>query len=178
MRKIISLLILQLLMLGNVNAQIVDARKGDNNMWGFVDSSGRWVVAPQYYSAKWHKKEKVGEFEGRRPISSNESYTINGLINEYGKTIVTPDRYYFYSIDKVKDPPFYIHVSTYKDSKDGIVRDDGTWIIPCKYKGISTYDAKDGVFFRVTDFSGKTGIINSAGKQIVPCQYSENNVFF
>lgn len=178
MKKIISLLILQLLMLGNVNAQIVDARKGDNDMWGFVDGSGRWVVAPQYHSAKWYQKEKVGEFEGRRSVSSNESYTIQGLVNEYGKIVVTPDRYYFYAIDDVKDPPFYIHVTTYKDRKKGIVRDDGTWIIPCKFEGVSTYDSKDGVFFGVTDFSGKTGIINSVGKQIVPCQYSENNVYF
>ena len=147
-------------------------------MWGFVDSSGRWVVAPQYHSAKWYVKQRVGEFEGRRPVSSNESYTIHGLVNEYGKIVVVPDRYFFSVGNGENNPPYYIDVWTYEGRKRGIVRDDGTWIIPCKYKSISTYIEKDGTFFRVTDFNEKTGIITSIGKQIVPCQYSENNVYF
>ena len=181
MRRIFCLVTFSLFAVVYVTAQIVDAKMGNNGMWGFVDSDGRWIVSPQYHSAKWHNDEKVGEFEGRRPKSSNESYTIHGLVNENGKIIVAPDRYFFnfrQSIgNRENNTPFYISVCTYVGWEYGIVRDDGTWIIPCKYKSILTYNTKGGVFFRVTDFKGKTGVITNTGKQIVPCEYVDHVYF-
>lgn len=155
-------LLLALLSALSAQAQITEARKGENKKWGFVDASGKWIIPPKYEYATWYKEGKCGKF------SSEESYFIQGAIDQWGKILI-PCRYkgvryyegYFYIEQELND----------NVDLEGVCDMNGKVIIPCKdYTHVHYYD---GYFYTERKISkDKTlqGICDLNGKVIIPCR--------
>lgn len=47
---------------------------GDNNLWGYVNKDGAWIIEPRY--------EKANEFIDGKAMVSSKGYSVQ--INEYG----------------------------------------------------------------------------------------------
>lgn len=125
-----------------------------NNKWGFIDKTGKIIVAPQYnfvfnyrngYSTVRTKNQKVG------------------CIDKKGKIIV---------------PLIYDSVSYFnngmivvcKKGKYGVLNSSGKTVLPLIYNAPPDYDPASGVF--IVNKGGKYGFVNKSNKIIIPIKYN------
>ena len=147
----------------SVYSQIVDAQKGANGKYGFVDKNGKWVISPIYAYAYWSDSQ-YGTFKETSIIGKE------GAVNKWGK-VITPCLYedIFMSYDKELGR-YEVRLQKEKGDKElwGIY-EEKNWkeIIPVKYEDIW----KDGTNFYEVTLNGKVGYLDIQGKQVIPCEY-------
>lgn len=150
-------------------AQIVDAKKGDNGKWGFVDAKGDWVIQPKYRSATWYKDGNCGKF------SSENDYFLQGAIDSRGNILI-PCKYS--SVNYYKGY-FYIEKELNKDiDLEGVCDKNGKIIIPCKdYTDVHYYNGYFCTKREVSKDRTLEGICDLNGRVIIPCKEYTNITF-
>ena len=170
---------------------------GNQLKYGFIDKTGKKVVAPQY--------DKVSDFnEGAAVVIKNGNQYI---IDQTGKRIAQSDFYYFYETDEFNNGLFrvfnndnnryafinkkgkriskyYTHVENYKNGfarvkgesdvftnngKIGFINTSGKEIVSPKYT--SAQDFSEGL--AVVELNGKYGFINTQGKEVIKPKYED-----
>ncbi|MBR0129171.1 MAG: WG repeat-containing protein, partial [Neisseriaceae bacterium] len=164
-----------------------------NNLWGFVDSTGRLAIMLQYEYAsdfnegmaavkqndKWGFVDKTGkatialQYDTAQNFSDGLAAVQKGeqwfLIDKTGKEIAALPNYEWVE-------PFHNGLAkVVKNELVGFIDKNGKEVIACQYENI--YD-KDGTPFvgnglLTVSQNGKWGLIDATGKEIVPPQYDE-----
>jgi hypothetical protein len=173
MKKIIViiLLIFPLLLQGRIiplslQEQNYTCKKDDNtNKYGYVDASGKWVIAPQFDLANAFSENGFARVEKK----VGKDYK-QGLINKKGE-IVVPCSY-----DVLHDDLYYVSEGIVIVEKDHL---QGAYDIlnpreqiPCLYDKCDfkwSYIETVGVF--IVEKNGKQGMYDIDGKEILPCNY-------
>lgn len=137
-----------------------------NELWGYIDSTGNWVVSPVFADAKsfWDS--------GLAPVRDMQSQ-LWGLIDTSGQYVVGPT--FDQIADRVSDSLFRVHVP---NQGWGYIDATGTFVIESQFD-----DARDfsGGFARVSSqmqFTGQNsyrlwGYINTSGERITEDIFSE-----
>ena len=128
----------------------------ENNKYGFIDKSGKYVIPPVY--------DSVGNFmEGYAPVTiDNKSYLIdkNGTIFVEGKKFHLGFQRGFLSAEIL--PKIY-----------GIInREQKVAEIFTEYLWIGTYSDSEGLFHAMNK-NGRGGFINEKNEILIPFKYSE-----
>lgn len=164
-----------------------------NNLWGFVDTTGRLAIMLQYEYAsdfnegmaavkqndKWGFVDKTGkevialQYDSAHDFSEGLSFVKKGeqwlLIDKTGKEIAALPNYEWVE-------PFHNGLAkVVKNELVGFIDKNGKEVIACQYENI--YD-KDGTPFvgnglLTVSQNEKWGLIDATGKEIVPPQYDE-----
>ena len=166
-----------------------------NGLYGFIDTTGRTVIEPQYYSAS-------GFFDGIAVAAvsdGNEEALLFGFIDTVGQWVITP-RYQYAN-------PFtegWAVVRQY--DRAGMIDRSAKEVVPIKYSEVSMLT--DGRFFAEDAITGRSamfskrkqltdfvydqvisyneglylvvrndlyGFLDARGKEVVPCRYTMAN---
>lgn len=137
---------------------VIAAVDGDNVVtYGYMDTAGKVVVAPQYYIVRPF-------FENYAAVKSDYWTSEYAYIDVNGREILTVDTIYSFSD---------------VDFRDGVAVAGGGAVIdknmnyivkPGVYKNISRF--YDGMAV-VTDQNSKKGLINEKGEVVLPCAYDQ-----
>ena len=124
----------------------------EEGRWGYIDSSGRKVIEPQFYSA--------GDFsEGLAPVRLHGTY---GFIDEAGEFMIKPQWDAAY--------PFYQgQAKVYVNAKPYFIDKSGRYTFEHNFKDILGFN-EEGLA-RVVTHSDKWGVINRQGKLVVDAIY-------
>lgn len=142
-----------------------------NNLVGFVDKTGKEVIAPKYNATNHF-------YEGICAVNLGARATLNqspaggkwGYIDMTGKEIV---------------PPKYDEVSTWFNQGLARVKLNGNWgaidktgkvIVPIQYDEMGEFPSR-GEAIASVKLNGKYGFVNGNGKEIFPCK-SENKTIW
>jgi hypothetical protein len=124
-----------------------------NGLSGYVDSSGGFVIAPQF--------EYAGEFHDG--IAAVVKQNRRFFIDRTGKRI-TPE---FDSVSDFSEDLAAVEV----DSKMGYIRRDGSFALPPRFRGTSDLDFSEGlVAIRI---EGKVGFMNKSGTIVIEPAYDD-----
>ncbi|WP_339863946.1 WG repeat-containing protein [uncultured Algoriphagus sp.] len=162
-----------------------------NGAYGFVNSTGTWVIKPQYVettvfseniaayksSLNWGLINSTGElisdptWEEIKPFQkgfaiakANSKYF---LLNTFGSPVNTNG---FDDIYRTNDGYYMIEQA----GKTGLLDSEGTVVIPAEFEALR----RERKNFIVAQKDGLTGIIDEAGKIILPLAYEEILVDF
>ncbi len=147
------------------------AKEDASGLWGYIDRTGAWRIAPQFGSA--------GSFRGNYAPASDSSTSDlyvddTGIINRTGAWVVPPE----YSLDAGYDERFYGGWDTgiwavYREWEEPI----GFFDIPngC-FSGLRWQDighwCSDSDLIAVMDEEYRVGYVSrSTGEQVIPCMY-------
>lgn len=176
----------------SINAQQNLRQKKENNLWGFVDTSGKVVIDYQY--------QNVHAFNGEVTLVQKEN--LWGFINKKGETVVPfsfsevqkylnikmvrakkENFWYLYNLDgelliedKFEDisPLIGDKMTVRKDGKSGLMDANGKYIIKPKYEAV-TYFGGDMVQVKKR---GKYGYRTTKNKRAVPIKYDDIGRFY
>lgn len=101
-----------------------------NKLWGFVDTSGNWVIAPKFKSAE--------NFSEGLSLVQNDDYYY-GFIDRQGNYILPATYYYAASFSEG-----LAAVNEIKDEKSGFINKKGQLVIPLIYYSTDA-DFKNGI---------------------------------
>jgi hypothetical protein len=179
------------------SAQTMDAQqtlrqKKENNLWGFVDTSGKVVIDFQY--------QNVHSFYGDVTLAQQDS--LWGFINKKGEIVVPflfsevqkylnvkivrakkEGFWYLYNLDGallIKDkfeeisPVITNKMTVRKNGKSGLIDVNGKYLIKPKYEAISYFG---GDMVRVKK-RGKYGYRTTENKRAVPIKYEDIGRFY
>jgi hypothetical protein len=129
-----------------------------NNKIGFIDSSGKVVIAAQFNNAQ--------EFsEGLCAVRINGHY---GFIDTSGKVCINPQ--YDYAM------PFSEGLAlVFDDGKPLFIAADGNMVIPPHYKEMTSFRHGRA---RVKTYSGKIGMINRKGDLVIDTIFTRIGEFY
>ncbi|WP_343744259.1 WG repeat-containing protein [Chitinophaga sp.] len=120
----------------------------------FVDSTGKLVVFDEY--------SYVGDFSNGLAVALNQEKRV-GIIN-VNKKVVYP-----LVLDDMA-PADNELIQMKQGGKVGLLRKDGTVLLPLEYEDISKiYDTSLYIVTR----NGKKGVLNAAGKELLPAAYDD-----
>ena len=143
-----------------------------NNKWGFIDSTGKFVIKPKFNSADNFN-------EGLALIKENNKY---GFINKTGEYIVKP-QYDFAS--GYSEGLAQVVTGKVTNGKYGFVDKAGKLVINPQYhydimngQGVMSNMSKFKEGFVVINQNGKFGYIDETGKTVIDPKYEEANSFF
>lgn len=125
--------------------------------WGYIDTRGKEVVAPQY-------EEALNFTNGLAAINVNNQW---GFIDKSGGVIISPQ----YEEVGYFSPEGLAYVV--KDGKYGFINKTGNVVTPIRYDGASNF--YDG--FAVVVEGKKMGLINTAGQVTIKPQYDSVYTF-
>ena len=116
-----------------------------NGLYGFVDTSGTWIVEPQFDFTNGFQDNGLAEVE----IDG-----LWGLINLKGEYVFEPQfEDYFYWDDYFIH--FYNHVArVMKGGKYGFIRDDGTFLFEPQFDGAGNFDGSSFAPIRKGSLAG------------------------
>lgn len=155
MRRALFILIALVAISNSLFAQIVNAQKGENGKYGFVDKRGNWVVQPIYSFCLW-----MGEYG----IFNEKSYAQEGMVNRFGEVIVPCKYDNVFAMYHPCNKHYKINLTNFDGTKaEGVIDEHGKEILPCVYKFIMY---KKGNYF-VESEDGK-GLYDKKGKVIIP----------
>ena len=124
----------------------------DENKWGFIDTTGNWVLQPQFDFCEPYS-------EGMALIENNERY---GFVDLYGELIIDPiyeeADYFNRGVAIVFNGEYY-----------GAINRFGKIKIPFEYDDIGEF--VDGIAYALKN--GNYGYIDVAGKVVVPFVYQQ-----
>lgn len=177
-------------------------KRDANGKYGYVDTLGKYIILPKYYSASdFNDKDKASVV-----IRNEDDENRFGIINNKGKWIVAPNIFTYKGsgdyktigqIDENNDTTYAIinrefeitklsHVSDIgqfdygiyataanEERKWGIINHKGEWICLPKYDEIG-YIGK----LILAKTEGKIGYINSFGEIIIPFEYEQQSEKF
>ncbi len=158
------------------------AREDASGLWGYIDRTGAWRIAPQFDSAE--------EFEGNyavarlapqdpAPDSSNSAANgyCAGIIDRTGAWVLPPEYWVLPSdewrYDGGQDAGIWC---VWSDEDEGA----GFFDVASGYfsglRWVDVYDwCTDGDLIAVEDEDGKVGYVSRfTGEQVIPCMYSVN----
>jgi len=137
---------------------IVEKLKGDSIFYGFIDSTGKEMLVPNF--------QFIDNFENGTAVflQNNEA----GMLNTKGEVVI-PARYdELYRFDQQ-------HYLFQKNGLKGLINLEGKTIIPAQYSLIDYFS--EGLC-AVLKFN-KWGFSDIAGNEVISCQYTEvKNRFF
>jgi len=123
-----------------------------NTIWGFVDTSGKQVINPQF--------DAVGDFhDGKCAVKNKDGKW--GYIDKSGKIIINNQ---FDSANIFKDGKAVVQL----DDKVGVIDEDGKYIINPQFKNAYA----DGTKYLI-DQDGKWGWCDDKGKFIINPQFDD-----
>ncbi|MEZ4957476.1 MAG: WG repeat-containing protein [Saprospiraceae bacterium] len=132
----------------------------DDCEWGYLDTLGELVVAPQYSFAR-DFKNKVG-------IVSNGSKW--GMVNSKGKTLLPCQFDELAFIDKTGNQVLRIFK---KEEKYGLIDTLGRLAVGVQYEEIGSF--ADGRL--AVKRQGRWGFVDPNGREVVPCRFDEVGSF-
>jgi hypothetical protein len=136
---------------------IVTQLQNDTVLYGFIDSTGKEILKPQY--------EFIDNFEEGMAVFVENGEA--GMLSESG-TVVIPARYdEIYRFDQA-------HYLFQQNGLQGLVRIDGTQVLPARYSAIGLFH--EGLC--AVKQNGLWGFANTNGELIISCQYSEIDELF
>ncbi len=128
--------------------------------WGYMDTLGEMVVAPQYSFAR-DFKNKVGI------VSSNDKW---GMVNSKGKTLLPCQFDELAFIDKTGNQVLHIFK---KEEKYGLIDTLGRLAVGIQYEEIGSFS--DGRL--AVKRQGRWGFVDPNGREVVPCRFDEVGIF-
>nr|WP_279537986.1 WG repeat-containing protein [Paenibacillus turpanensis] len=159
---------------------------GKDDRWGYIDTSGQFIIEPQYDYAQLFS-------EGLASVEVNGKW---GLIDKSGEIILEPKYDWIFPFRDGRalvhgERPGFIDTkgdltidfealgileygqfseklaSVRKDEKVGFINNEGQFVIPPTYK--LTYNFSEG--FATVFIDGKCGYIDSSGQLVIPAVY-------
>ena len=147
----------------------------DSNKWGYADSTGRVVIAPQWDDADFFRNGRA-----LVRVRTNDLH-YSCIIDTLGRYIVPPWRQWNGNLIHNWEGATYNAIG--KDGRWGIIDSNNHEIIPCIYEktelygrearvsGFFHYDEKRHGVHAVAKKDGKFGIIDTNNRTIIPFQY-------
>ncbi len=126
---------------------------GPYSLWGAVDSSGAFVIPPDYNSKPIIRKNRL--------ICSNSEFA--SILDRSGKSIAV-----FKNVLPIPETEFLL---ARKDDKWGIVDLDGKFLLPARYHDLESISAD--LFIAQAD--EKWGILDAHGTAIVPLSFKNRD---
>lgn len=153
MRKIFFLIIL-------INSIIVNGQdykaKEENNKYGYVNSSGKWIINPQF--------DYASDFKfGLGKVTLNSK---DGLISSNG-SVISPCKWNSLDLYRLEKTGL---ISVELNDKFGVIDKNGKEILPCIYDKSSNINQWGYIEVAI---NGKKGLCDKTGKQIVQCKYDK-----
>ncbi len=190
--------IIVLMLTVNVSGQsIVPKKDAKKNLWGYVNSSDKWVVKPKYDEAGELTEMPNGKmqalvsskglkgyldesgktlgagvvFEQMTPLEGNAMLVTvkgkKGVANYEGVYLVKPEAE---AVEQFGNAGWFMTVN----GKKGLLNNDGTWLLSPLYSEIDT--SVDGVF--IVTQGGKAGVLDRKGKTLLlPKDYTKAEPF-
>ncbi|MBP3482907.1 MAG: WG repeat-containing protein [Alistipes sp.] len=154
MRHLFTLLAILCISLPAFGEEYKIVQKGKK--YGIRNSQGKWSVKPTF-----KKIDRYGENYAAEIHDKWSSEWI--LIDKNGNRITTSS---YGSISPFYDDILKIEIS----GCDGLIRNNGNEVIPCKYDIILFFDRENGLA-QVRSLDHKYGFIDKNGKEVIPCKY-------
>ena len=131
-------------------------KKGDNDLYGYVDENEKWVIEPKFDDA-WRF---IGEFA---LVELEGKY---GFIKTDGTYLAEP---------KFDDAEFFAwgFAKVELEGKYGFIKTDGTYLVEPKFEEASEFNYND---VAIVKYEGKYGVIDERGNWIIPPKYDEAKV--
>jgi hypothetical protein len=137
----------------------VSTGEGDNEVWGFIDKAGKWVIRPAY--------EEAYDFsEGLAPVKVNKKW---GYVNKDGKMVIKPQNTYGFGFNE----GLALILPEEDKMHFGYIDKTGNIIIKPKFDEGS--DFTDGLA-RVK-INNKYGYIDKKGNIIIEPQFDDASAF-
>ena len=150
----------------------------NNNKWGVIDNSGKYVIDPSYEEMIVIPNNKIAAFVVTYDVNYETGEFKTKVLNEKNEEIFTGyDKIEPLSnLDKNKKL-FYENdaLRIQKNGKYGLINLLGKEILPAEYDEITAISQIENSFKIEKD--GKFGIVNSEGKIIVEPQYADIDVY-
>ena len=144
--------------------------QGQNELWGYIDSTGAWIFDPQL-------NESDNDFIEGLALVQDPNSELWGFINEKGEWAVEPvyEKLYEFSegLAKAQDA---------ETKRWGFIDKNGEWAITPKYESVSAFHDGLAAVSPSKDDLGenepiRVGYINKNGKLIIPYQYGVASLF-
>ncbi len=169
MCKLLLMLLLLMLPMASANAELYPAYDNATELWGYIDETGAWAIAPQYHWAE--------QFHGGCAIVDMNPEEFGwpgkqGIIDETGAYLLEPE-YFVYDYMNEGAGDIYL--------VDGVAEGEETamgWFnIPNRYfsgmKWAECYVAQATLYVLVSDEKGCIGLADRAtGEVVLPLVYS------
>lgn len=150
----VLLLLLPFFMLVSITAsgQEFELEKDLNGKWGFVDSSGNWVVEPQYDWALYFS-------EGLASVKSVDKW---GFIDKLGVEVVESRYDFAWSFSEGL-------AAVQINDKWGFIDKLGNVVVNAQYDGVDSDGFVEGV--AIVEQNGKWGFVNKSNEWVIKPQY-------
>lgn len=131
---------------------IVTKSRNDSLFYGFIDKSGKEIIAPKY--------DFIDNFSDQTAV-----FVLNGeagMLSSDGSVLILPRYDELYRFDQD-------HYLFQQNGLHGLVRTDGSQVLPPYYSAI-------GLFYNslcAVRRSSLWGFANTNGEEVIPCQYAE-----
>lgn len=159
MKSLTSFFLLPLLLLivsSSLRAQDIKPIRGENGMWGFVNSLGKEIIPLKYdYASSFRNGLSEVVLKGRF-----------GLVTDKGKEIIAPKYNFIGTFSEGL-------VDVVLNGKKGYVDSTGIEIVPPKYDGATRFS--EGM--AEISLNNKYGFINKKGEEIIAPRYDFSSNF-
>lgn len=148
--------------------------KTDNELWGYIDKTGKEVIPPkEYFTVDVTFESDISYVcsfkDGFAPIGKDRDHW--GFIDKSGKEVVP----FKYSFVRPFSDGLAAVLMTFETShkeysvKWGFIDKTGKEVIPCKYDYISPFSES----MAAVQKNGLWGFVDKDGKEVIPCDYEQ-----
>lgn len=144
--------------------------QGQNELWGYIDITGAWVVEPKYADKPW------AFVDGYARVQDPET-ELWGFIQADGSWVMEPKYKYLNDFSEG-----LANAQDAETEKWGYIDQSGNWAIAPKYQRASAFrEGLAAVLPYIDDLQDgevhETGYIDKTGKLIIPYQYDDAWLF-